>query len=164
MAILDATTLMDLDWRSEDRLELIVGSEGAPNLIGSTPAGGGVFVSQSPLTGNQALGGLGADPLGESPLGETSIGLGLGEGELGLGVLGVNDLTRPRLTARYSPLDKCAYIPVGLRTRDASGNLGNVTQTIVQLSDTPDAPRNVAVVDIEQSGQLRLTWDESPDV
>jgi len=69
------------------------------------------------------------------------------------------------ISATYQPTDKCALLPVGVKVRDAAGNVSAVAETIVQLQDVPEGPSNLRVSqDTPGSGIAQLAWDASPDL
>lgn len=164
MAKLTAKVPRRIAWSAQDVLELWIGSENAASLAASSPAGG-AKVAEAPAWGDAFVrGGLGFDALGMNPLGYTSVGFGLGVGELGYGELGIHDAPRAIITHNYRASDKCAVLPVGVKVRDACGNVSTVFETTVQIHDPPQGARNLAIASTGTPLQARLTWDASPDV
>lgn len=76
----------------------------------------------------------------------------------------VDGVTHAQLQAHYPPTDKCATLPVGVRVRDAEGNVSDVEETLVQLADRPRGVRNVTIAATDNPLEVALTWTESPDV
>lgn len=164
MAHLTAKVPRRIAWSAQDVLELWIGSENAASLAASSPAGGSKVAEVLAWGDAFVRGGLGFDALGLNPLGHTSVGYGLGMGELGYGELGIHDAPRAVLTHEHRSADKCAVLPVGVKVRDACGNISTVFETTVQIHDPPQGARNLAIASTGTSLQARLSWDPSEDV
>lgn len=152
MANLSARVLSDKDWAADDALRLLVGTEDAADLAGSTPSGGTAVQEQPAWPGDGAT---------RSASGG---GYGWGEGEWGMGWFGVNEHPRALLEHSYSPADKCSVLPIGVVSVDVSGNVSPVVETLVQLRDIPVGARDLEIEATENTNEARLTWTESTDV
>ena len=153
-----------LAWAASDVLEVHIGSENAASLAASTPSGGSK-VAELPAWGDEFVrGGFGGGGFGGGSFGFASGGYGFGMGEFGYGEFGLHDAPRAVIEFDYSSSDKCATLPVGVKVRDACGNVSDVFETVVQLHDPPRGARNLQVAATASPLQARLTWDKSPDV
>ena len=92
------------------------------------------------------------------------MGYGLGEGELGYGSLGVNDVPRALIQASYNATDVADQLPVGVKVRDRAGNVSAVLETLAQLADVPKGARGLAITSTGNPGEARVSWTASPDV
>jgi hypothetical protein len=63
----------------------------------------------------------------------------------------------------YIATDKCATLPVGVKLKDAAGNISAVTETTYQLADYPAGVGRPGVSSAA-SGQATLTWVASADL
>jgi len=163
MADINVKVPIDLDWLPTDLLELFVGDENVADLAASDPAGGERVSDRPPWEGS-LRGGLGMDPLGTVELGFTATGHGLGDGELGYGALGVNDMPRAVLEHAYDPTDICGVLALGVKVADEHDNRSSVSETLVGLSDRPKGARGLTLASTGNTHEARLSWTQSPGV
>jgi hypothetical protein len=151
-------------WSPTDRLRLYIGTENAASLAASTPAGGTMVMDVPAFDGpsGSEKGGLGFEQLDQAI--DVEGAPAVDAGELDREELDVLALPRKVIEYRYFPGNRSATLPIGVKRADAAGNESAVVETVVQLADTPRAPRNVVAHATVNAGEVRLTWTQSPDV
>jgi len=130
MAELRITIDRDLDWLTTDQVELWIGSEDAPDLASSTPAGG-VLRRSVPAWPNASTK---AAAVAASEPGSVTI------------------------VYTHRANHKCAVLPIGIKVRDAAGNASDVTETTAQLADPPRGVRGLTVGSTGSTGEAQLAW------
>lgn len=163
MASLSVRVPRDINWTPAHRVRLRVGSENAASLAASTPAGGTLLTEARPWQEIAPAGWL-IDPLGAAPLGYPAEGLGLGQGDLFYGALGLSEAPRVLLQATVRPVDKLCRLPVGVDVIDEAGNVSAVVEQLIELSDLPRGVRRVTIEPGPSAGQAIVRWTRSADV
>jgi hypothetical protein len=157
-------------WLASDRLLLVLGSEGAADLAGSTPAGGTVVQTVEPWPNNgQTKGGWGAGRWGSWVAEPRRHGWGLGpltwrfgQGEWSQGAWGGSMPPRLVIEHVYRPAGACTTLPLGVKLRDVAGNVSDVLETVVEISDPPKGARDLRAVATVNDLEIRLTFTQSP--
>ncbi len=173
MAKLTLTIPIDPDWSADDLLQLLIGTENAADLAASTPSGGTVEREVAVFANPAMRGGWGFGSWG----GPDDDGIdgnhftwggvpphAWGDASWGSGAWWQGFYPDIVIEHDYDPTDKCATLPVGVRTRDQAGNVSAAVEQVVQIEDPPIGARNLAVVTTGSKNEARLTWTESPDV
>jgi len=154
-------------WQTSDKLQLVVGTEDAANLAGSTPAGGTVVREVEPWpNAGQTQGGWGAGLWSEFlwGVGPLTWPWGADASEWGGGVWGGSLIPRLIVDVVYRPTLVCCTLPVGVKLRDLAGNISTVLESLVTIKDPPIGARNLRVASSGDALEARLTFTQSPHV